>query len=176
MNDDISVLPIYTQKREGKWLTVDSSKELAALCREEVKDILLEQGILPPTAFFVCEDSIYIATVMMGDEKEKDMAASIIRAVANKVQAQGVAFASEAWMATPEKGDDITMPSMDPNRREIVLISASWFAEGEDKEPERAMEMLFMQRDEQGELTGLIQNDNLTNGFEAGNLAGRFVF
>lgn len=97
-------------------------------------------------------------TVFLNITEDRSHAISEITVAVIATQSFGYVFASEAWMAMQDKGEDMTvMPSKNPKRQEVLIVECDTFLETNTR-------LYSMQRDQSGQLTDLVLLDDLMNG------------
>ena len=106
---------------------------------EYCKEMLTEKGSLGMLYTLRNEDKLWIVPVMAFDLANKSTLVEMLRALAIAYDCTAVTLLTEAWVSTialPEgKTPDEVMreanrrgitPSQDPNRKEVVVVSAQW--------------------------------------------------
>ncbi len=133
------------------------------------KEILLKDQYHEPLFIIESERGLTVIKSQMRVEEEKDIAASVIRAIVTKYNATSVFMVSEIWFGhyeSLEAANDQPLPSEREDRREALLVL------GQNRQGQTATRSGELIRDEDGNIAEIVDFDFA---LENDAISGRFA-
>ena len=147
--------------------SVKCASQFAKHVTKQAKDVLLANGEHHPCFIMLSESHEIYGQTIFTSPSSKDTFADMVKKIAKKENAIGVAFISEAWATTVMlKASEIPdfSPKEEDNRVEVLMILVEW--KGGDSLATR----VEIQRDGDGKICRLIELLENIKGF-----TGRFT-